>query len=295
MNDQATRLRLLVNSFQERIRSQVLKTTFKCRVIAITSGKGGVGKTNLALGLAIALAKANYRVMLWDADLGMANVDVMLGLVPKYNLNHVLRGERSIRETLVEGPAGLWIIPGGSGVEELANAEPFILTRLLQEVAVLDDKLDYLFIDTGAGISRQVLAVALAATEVLLVTTPEPTALTDAYGMIKVLKSHHGADRIKLIVNMAQDNREGEATAKKLLRVTKQFLNLDLVVLGYVPYDRAVRDAVRNNQSYYLAYPRAAASLNTLKIASSLGKIEQEKTGGLKAFMEQVVSFLHRK
>lgn len=295
MNDQATRLRLLVDSFQERIRSQVLETEVKCPVIAITSGKGGVGKTNLALGLAIALAKAKHRVLLWDADLGMANVDVMLGLVPKYNLNHVLRGERSIRETIIEGPAGLRIIPGGSGIEELANVEPVILTRLLQEVAVLDKQLDYLFIDTGAGVSRQVLALALAATDVLLVTTPEPTALTDAYGMIKVLKSHQRADRIKLIVNMTRDNREGEAIAKKLLRVTKQFLNLDLVVLGYVPYDRAVREAVRNNQPYYLAYPRAAASFNTLKIASSLGKIEQEETGGLKAFMEKVVSFLHRK
>jgi len=291
LNDQAARLRLLVDSLQKRIRSQILETPVGCRVIVITSGKGGVGKTNLVLGLAIALAKANYRVLLWDADLGMANVDVILGLIPKYNLSHVLRDERSIQETIVEGPVGLQIIPGGSGIEELANVEPFILRRLFQEIAVLDKKLDYLFIDTSAGISKQVLAVALAATEVLLVTTPEPTALTDAYGMIKVLKSYNGADKIKLIVNMTKDNREGETIAKKLLCVTKQFLNLDLAVLGYVPYDRAVQNAVRNNQSYYLAYPRAAASFNTLKIASSLGKIEQKKPGGLKAFIEQTISF----
>lgn len=295
MNDQAERLRFLARALQDKIRSQLFEVPQTCRVIAVTSGKGGVGKTNLALGLALALAKAKYRVLLWDADLGLANVDIILGMVPKYNLTHVLKGEKSIRDILIEGPAGLRVIPGGSGIEELANVDPFILTKIYQEVAILDTKLDYLFIDTGAGISRQVLASALAATDVLLVTTPEPTALTDAYGMIKVLKNHRGAHRIKLIINMAKNDSEGEAAARKLVRVARQFLGLELSVMGFVPYDRAVQDAVKSNQSYFLAYPRAPASLSTLKIASSLGKIKEDTNSGLKNFMEQVVSFLQRK
>lgn len=295
MNDQAERLRFLARTLQDQVRSQVFEAVQSCRVIAVTSGKGGVGKTNLALGLALALAKAKYRVLLWDADLGLANVDIILGIVPKYNLTHVLKGERSIREVLIEGPAGLRVIPGGSGIEEIANVEPLVLTKILREMAALDSKLDYLFIDTGAGITRQVLAVALAATEVMLVTTPEPTALTDAYGMIKVLKNHRGAHRIKLIVNMAKNEREGEAAAEKLVRVARQFLGVELKVVGYVPYDRAVPDAVKKNQHYYLASPHAPASLSTLKIASSLGKIKKDGNSGLKDFVEQVVSFLQKK
>lgn len=291
MSDQAEKLRILANTLQKKIHSQVFNNSKGCQVLAVTSGKGGVGKTNLALGLSLALAKAKYRVILWDADLGLANVDVVLGLIPKYNLYHVLKGERTLQEIMVQGPEGLWIIPGGSGIEELANVEPFLLNNLLQDMALLDKKMDYLIIDTGAGLSRQVVAVTLAASKVLLVTTPEPTALTDAYGLIKVLKGHLDG-RIKLIINMTKNKDEGEAAAQKLVRVTKQFLKLKIDFGGWVPFDNAVRDAVRNNQSYMLTYPRSPAALSTWKIASSLGRIEQENPSGIQSFIGQVVSFL---
>jgi len=158
VKDQAERLRLIAKSLQEKIRNQIYNNMKTCRVLAVTSGKGGVGKTNLALGLSLALARAGYRVMILDADMGLANIDVILGLIPKYNLAHVFRGKKKIEDILQPGPAGLQIIPGSSGIEELANLDPLALTKLLEEISAFNQKLDYLFIDTGAGISRQVLA-----------------------------------------------------------------------------------------------------------------------------------------
>ncbi len=294
MNDQAEKLRLLANTLHKKIHSRVFDDMKGCQVLAVASGKGGVGKTNLALGLSLALAKAKYRVILWDADMGMANIDVMLGLIPQYNLHHVFKGERTLQEIMVKGPEGLWIIPGGSGIEELANVEPFLLNKVLQDVSLLDKKIDYLIIDTGAGISRQVVAVTLAATEVLLVTTPEPTALTDAYGLIKVLKGHLNGG-IKLIINMVKNKDEGEAAALKLIRVSKQFLDLTVDFGGLVPYDNNIQNAVRNNQSYLLAYPRSPAALSTWRIASSLGRIELKNPTSIQGFIGQVVSFLKGK
>ncbi|MGB4505068.1 MAG: MinD/ParA family protein [Syntrophaceticus sp.] len=291
MDDQAAKLRLLANNLHKKIHSQVIDSTSGCQVLAVTSGKGGVGKTNIALGISLALAKAKYRVVLWDADLGLANVDVVLGLVPKYNLYHVFKGEKTLQEIMIQGPEGLCIIPGGSGIEELANIEPFLLNKILQDVALLDKKMDYLIIDTGAGISRQVIAVILAASKILLVTTPEATALTDAYGLIKVLRGRLDGD-IKLIINMAKNKDESEAAAQKLVRVTRQFLNLKIDFVGWIPFDHTVQDAIRNNQSYLLASPRSPAALSTLRIATSLGRIQKENTSGIQKFIGQVVSFL---
>ncbi len=295
MKDQAERLRMIARSLQDQIRSQIYNSTKGCRVVAVTSGKGGVGKTNLALGLSLALAKAGYRVMILDADMGLANIDVILGLIPRYNLAHVFAGERRIEEILQAGPAGLWIIPGGSGIEELANLEPLALTKLLQEIAALGQNLDYLFIDTGAGISRQVLAFILAADEVLLVTTPEPTALTDAYGLIKVFNRHQGKGKIKLVINMVTNEQEGFDAAQKLISVVHQFLNIKIEVAGFIPSDTAVQDAVRKHQAYLLAFPRSPASLSTIKIASSLGERSGKPPRGIQNFFEQLLAFFRGK
>lgn len=284
-------MRHLTRNLHKKISHQVFENSKRCRVIAVTSGKGGVGKTNIALALSIVLSKAKYRVVLWDADLGLANVDVVLGLVPKYNLNHVIKGKCSFKDVIVRGPEGLQIIPGGSGIEELANIEPHILKQILQDVAVYDNELDYLVIDTGAGISNQVLAVTLAAQEILLITTPEPTALTDAYGLIKVLKNNSAAGCIKLVINMVKSEDDGQTAAQKLISVSKQFLNLNLSLAGSVPFDRAVQDAVRKNQSYILTYPRSPASLRTWRIASIFGGVEQQTPTGIKDYIEHVALF----
>ncbi len=295
MKDQAERLRLIAKSLQEKIRNQIYNNMKTCRVLAVTSGKGGVGKTNLALGLSLALARAGYRVMILDADMGLANIDVILGLIPKYNLAHVFRGKKKIEDILQPGPAGLQIIPGSSGIEELANLDPLALTKLLEEISAFNQKLDYLFIDTGAGISRQVLAFILAADEVLLVTTPEPTALTDAYGLIKVFNRHQGRGKLRLIINMVTNEQEGREAAEKLSRVVQQFLNLEIEVAGFIPCDTTVQEAVRRHQSYMLAFPRAPASLSTIKIASTIGELAGESPRGIQGFFKQLVAFFQSK
>lgn len=297
MGDQAEKLRLLAKSLQEKIQRQQVSShrSSGCRVIAVTSGKGGVGKTNLALALSLALSMQRYRVVLMDADMGLANVDVILGIMPKYNLSDVIRGEKSLSDVIQEGPEGLKIIPSASGIEELANLDAESLERLIREIALIEQNFDYLVIDTGAGISRQVMAFILAAEEVLLVTTPEPTALTDAYGLIKVFKKHEGKGHIRLVINKVRSQQEGIETAQRLIRAAKYFLNMDIEVAGCIPSDKAVEDAVRRNQSFIVAFPRAPASQNVLKIASLYGDIARGMPKrSAEGFIRQIIWFFKR-
>lgn len=296
MLDQAEHLRAMVKSMQKSMRDQLLEQKpRRCRVIAVTSGKGGVGKTNISVNLAVTLARARYRVVLMDGDMGLANVDVLLGAYSRYDLSHVVRGEMTLEEIVIEGPEGLKIIPGGSGVEEMANITPSALMRLLDEVAHLDRQADYLFIDTGAGISAQVMLPLLAAEEVLLVTTPEPTSLTDAYGLIKVFHKQQGRGRIKVIVNMARNEQEGRAAGERLQKAVRTFLGRDLENLGYVTMDKAVRNAVSRHQPYVTAYPNSQAALNTVRIASELGGVPCHTAQGARSFFNSLISILNRK
>ncbi len=291
MKDQAEHLRLMVRSLQDKIRDEVFGSSpRRCRVIAVTSGKGGVGKTNLALGLAITLAGAGYGVMLMDGDLGLANVDVVLGMSSQYDLSHVVRGERDLVEIVAEGPCGLKILPGSSGIGELANLDPLIMMRLLREVTLLDQTMDYLFIDTGAGISNQVMPYLLSSREILLVTTPEPTALADAYSLIKVFCQNHGEGRLRLIVNMARSRQEGSDAAERLQNTTRSFLGLDPEFLGSVFYDPAIQNAVSQHKSYVIASPGCPAALDTVKIASELGGIPFEPPSGAESFFNNFIS-----
>lgn len=296
MKDQAENLRLMVKSIQEKIQDELFRSSpRRCRVIAVTSGKGGVGKTNLALGLAITLARANYRVMLMDGDMGLANVDVVLGMFAKYDLSHVVKGERELGEIVMEGPCGLKIIPGGSGVDEIANLDPLTMTRVFKQVTALDRMADYLFIDTGAGISNQVMPYLLSSREILLVTTPEPTALTDAYSLIKVFHQHHGKGTLKVIVNMVKNQQDGHAAARRLQNAARSFLDLELEILGTVSYDPAVQNAVSRHASYVMASPGSPAALDTVRIASELGGIPFEPPSGFESFLRNFVSHLNKR
>lgn len=291
MRDQAENLRSMVRDLEAKFRAQILEPLpGRCRVIAVTSGKGGVGKTNLALGLAITLAKANYRVVLLDGDMGMANIDVALGLYTKYDLSHVVRGEKGLQEIILEGPAGLKIIPGGSGVEELANIDPSTLNSVFKEIMLLDQETDYLFIDTGAGISKQVMILLQAAEEILLVATPEPTSLTDAYGLIKVFHRHCGQGKIKVVINMAKSKEEGTLAAQRLNRAAQSFLGVNLEILGCVHYDPAISNSVKKHLPYVLASPSAQASVDTIKIASVLGEVPVKPPSGAKVFLKNLVN-----
>ncbi|MDI3281306.1 MAG: MinD/ParA family protein, partial [Bacillota bacterium] len=223
--DQAQQLRELVR--QERAAATALpplspEREKRTRVITVTSGKGGVGKTNLVANLGIALASEGLRVGLFDADLGLANIDVLLGLVPRYSLAHVLSGERQIEEIMVPGPGGVMILAGASGMSSLADVPPESLHRLIQSMDRLDGLLDICLVDTGAGIGRQVMSFVLVAEEVVVVTTPEPTAVTDAYGLIKTLKLNRSSAGIFLVVNMVEGPVEGQEIFHRLQTVSQR-------------------------------------------------------------------------
>jgi flagellar biosynthesis protein FlhG len=262
MVDQADRLRELIKNN--------LPETPPTRVIAITSGKGGVGKTNLAVNLGIAFLKLGSRVLLVDADLGLANVDVMLGVIPKFNLGQVLAGHKSIDEIVTNGPLGLKIIAGGSGDYKMANLSERSLDFCLQQLSDIENNTDIMLIDTGSGISRNVLKFVLAAEEVIIVTTPEPTAITDAYGIIKVVASANRNTPIWVVVNMIRDENEGKQVMERLSTVSKRFLDIELCHIGSIPLDPNVPRAVKEQQPFIIGRPRTQASQNVMEIARNI-------------------------
>jgi flagellar biosynthesis protein FlhG len=206
-------------------------------VLAITSGKGGVGKTNIAANLSVSLAASNQRVILMDADLGLGNLDVLMNIQTRYNLTHVVSGKRTLEEITHVGPCGVEVICGGSGIESLANLGHFQRQRLLDEMQTLQNRADLIVIDTGAGIHTSVIAFCLAADQTLVVTTPEPTAITDAYAMIKVLASQKYTGRISLLVNMAQSLTEGKKVYRQIAEVSGRFLNTPVYEAGVLCKD----------------------------------------------------------
>ena len=257
------------------------------RAIAVASGKGGVGKTNVVANLALALRRRRKRVIIVDADLGLANLDTLLGLNPRANLRHVLAGERSIEDVLVDGPAGMKVVPAASGVAELTSLTQAQRVMLLEQVGRLDEAFDVLLLDTGAGISANVLFFAVAAHETLVVLTPEPTSLTDAYALIKVLSTHHGEQRFGVLVNMAKTESEAKRTFVHLARVAERFLHVSLEYHGFVPYDEELPEAVRRQQALLELAPSSPASraFEALADRMLMGSALEKPKGGLQFFL----------
>ena len=259
-------------------------------VIAIASGKGGVGKTNLTANLAVALASRGLRVCVLDADLGLANLDVLFGLSPTLSLRDVVRGERRLEDVVVDGPAGIRIIPAASGFEELTRLGSDEQLRLLAEVDGLEDSFDVLLVDTAAGISANVLYFTAAAADALVVITPEPTALTDAYALVKVLATRYGRREFLVAVNMAAGAADAEAAFRRLARVAERFLRVRLEYQGYVPYDDALPRAVRHQRPVVLAAPGSPASQGLAALAGRLAlRSPGRPTGGVQFFFRRLV------
>jgi len=241
-----------------------------CRSLAITSGKGGVGKTNLTANLGVLLASFGKRVIVLDVDLGLANMDILLDLHPDWTLQHVIQGQKTVSEILVSGPSGLRVVPGASGILTLANLEEPQREALLQELRSLETASDLLLLDTGAGIADNVLSFVLTADEVILVTTPDPTAMTDAYAMTKVIFQHRPEALLRLVVNMASAH-EGTAVHQRLSQVARQFLGVSLDYLGAIPGDPAVAASIRFRRPFVLTAPDSPAAKSLKEIARKLG------------------------
>jgi len=238
--------------------------------LAITSGKGGVGKTNIAVNLSIALASEGLRVVLVDMDMGLANADVLLNLQAPYNISHVLSGLRTIGDVMVDGPGGIRFVPGASGLERLANLSEFERQSVSAQLRTLDRGADMVILDCGAGISQTVLGFARQADRILVVTTPEPTAITDAYATIKTLCRLDVAGELLILVNGVDSRAEAKQTYERLACVARRFLNLAVADGGYVLHDMHVALAVRQRSPFVLRYPRSTASACLKAIAGEL-------------------------
>ncbi len=214
------------------------------RIITISSGKGGVGKTNFTVNMGIALAKLGKRVTIIDADLGLANVDVLFGIVPKYNLSHVIKGEVSVQDVIIKGLHDITIISGGSGIMDLIDLDKEQLEKLIQSLTYLNEVSDYILIDTGAGLSKSVLSFIDAASDVIVVITPDPTSITDAYALVKNIVMEDNK-KIKLIINRVESNEEGDEVFGKMQQAVTKFLNRELENLGYIFEDNNLKRAVR--------------------------------------------------
>ncbi|MCK8602422.1 MinD/ParA family protein [Desulfoferrobacter suflitae] len=251
------------------------------RVIAVSSGKGGVGKSTVVINLAVAFDRMGQRVLVLDADLGLANIDIFLGLTPKQNISHVLNGKRQLHEVLVNGPGRIRIMPASSGVQELTRLTDEQKLLLLEMLDELESEVDLLLIDTAAGISDTVLYFNLAAQERIIVVTPEPTSLTDAYALIKVLHTRNGERHFRILTNAADSDREGKLIFAKLSKVADHFLNgISLDYLGNIPRDPQVSAALLQQKPFITLFPHTAAAKAFVNLADRIHRSAPARDNG---------------
>lgn len=262
------------------------------RVIAVTSGKGGVGKTTFTINLAIALAAQGSRVFIIDADLGTANVDILLGITAKYNITHLLSGDKSLIDIAVPGPGNITVIPGGSGLQSLTNLKDTQFTQLLNSLNQLDGLADIILLDTGAGISKDVSNFLLAADEIIIVTNPEPHAITDAYAITKVMHTLECHGKHMLVVNRAENEEEANIVFSKLSTVVRQFLKTEIEYIGYVQDDRLISRSLKQQHPFILAEPQSIPAKNINAVAAKLLRIQDVKPTGISGFLNKMFSLV---
>jgi len=266
MMDQAFKLRELMDKNKVDLTAEKLNKDAK--ILTVSSGKGGVGKTNFTVNLAIALGSRGKRVTLIDADLGLANVDIVLGLVPQYTLSNVIKGEKHIEDVIMEGPHGIKVLSGGSGVMDIVELSKEQLDNLINSFKHLNENSDYILIDTGAGLNSSVLSFIKAADEVIMVVTSDPTSLTDAYAVIKNISDLD--TKINIIANRVESNKEGREVYQKLNLATTKFLGLTIENLGCIYEDSNVKKAVKKQVPFISSFPNSIASKSVEMIAFNI-------------------------
>jgi flagellar biosynthesis protein FlhG len=261
------------------------------KVISVTGGKGGVGKTNVTLNLAMSMAQLGKRVLVLDADLGLANCDVMLGLRVEKNLSHVLAGEVELDDIIIDGPFGIKIIPATSGSQNMTELAPAEHAGLIRAFSELKTPVDVLLVDTAAGISDMVLSFSRASQDVMVVVCDEPSSITDAYALMKILSRDHGVEKFKIVANMVRSLKEGQELFVKLTRVTDRFLDVSLELAATIPYDENVRKSARKQKAFVDVFPRTAASMAIKSLALKAIKwpLPAIASGHLEFFLEQLV------
>ena len=286
MNDQASKLRNLVNSKTE------VDSDNKSRIITVASGKGGVGKSNFAVNVGLAFQQTGERVLLIDGDLGMANLDILLGVTPQYNLTHVLKGQCKFQEAILEGPENLNLMPGISGIGDFINTDQEKIIKLLDISSHLEEKYDIILIDVGAGIHHSVINFIMAADEAVIVLTPEPPAIMDAYSLIKIMSKNNFNKKLGLLINKVDSEKESLKIFERMSEVIKSYLKIDITYLGYLPYDEHIKKSVKRQQPFISLYPNSQVSKHLQDIAKELlNKSKQDTPSGAKGFMYRVIGF----
>ncbi len=261
------------------------------RVMAVTSGKGGVGKTNIAINLSMAMADRGHAVTLMDADFGLANIDVLLNLRPLRNLEHVLKGEAELKDIVINGPNGIHIVPAASGVEMMSSLSSRQHMALVDGFGQLADITDVLVIDTSAGISNSVVQLCSAAQEVIVVVCNEPASIADAYATIKILNQDYRINRFRVLVNMVYDHHEGTGLYQRLLKVTGNYLDVSLHLMGIIPFDPGFSRASRSQRPLLTCFPNSPAALSFKKLAETADKWPKpgNSSGKMEFFVEQML------
>jgi flagellar biosynthesis protein FlhG len=261
------------------------------KVVAVTSGKGGVGKTNVAANIAVALGQRCRNVMLLDADLGLANVDVLLGLQPRFNLSHVVSGDTDLAGTVMHGPAGIRIVPATSGNHAMTELSPASQAAIINAFSELVDQPEILIVDTGSGIAPEVARFVQASQQAVVVVCDEPASITDAYALIKVFSRHYGVSRFQVVTNQTRNGNEGHRLFEKIRKVTDSYLDVVLRHLGDIPQDRLLRRAVQEQRAVVEAYPASGASKALRQIAMKIDAIHATPAGGhIEFFFERLLS-----
>ncbi|KJL06439.1 MULTISPECIES: MinD/ParA family protein [Priestia] len=263
MNDQAAVLR-------EKVLKKHQNSLRNCKTIAVLSGKGGVGKSNLSLNLSLALTKQKQRVLLFDMDIGMGNIDILIGQTASYTMVDLLEKKLSIQQIIKKGPKDLAYVAGGTGISSVFEWSPSDLAHLIQELGSLTNQYDYMIFDMGAGMSESVLKFLKAVDEMIVVTTPEPTSITDAYAAIKLAASYSVSAPVRLIINKTLSDKEGNETYERFNRAVQQFLNISISLLGIVPNDQAVQKAVNRQMPFLLQNPASKASISLIEMVNML-------------------------
>lgn len=294
MRSQAAKLKEIMQKKREEAEVEEFDTS-NTRTLAIASGKGGVGKSTFTVNFAYNLRKLDKEVLIIDSDIGMANLDIMLGVQPNYDMGHLLRDECSLEDAVIEGPAGINLLSGITGDDSFINIQNDAMQKLISLGDEIEKKYDYLLIDLGAGAARSIVNTILAAEELVLLLTTEPTSVMDSYSLIKILANHNYDKSIKLVVNQAENTKEAKKTADRMIKTVKKYLELDLTLVGSIAHDRKISAALRKQKPYAEVFSKRNAAKDFEKIARKItGEKKEKKASGVKSYFYKMVGFFNK-
>jgi flagellar biosynthesis protein FlhG len=294
MRSQAAKLKEIMQKKKDEKEFQQFDTS-STRTIAIASGKGGVGKSTFTVNFAYNLRQLNKDVLIIDSDIGMANLDIMLGVQPNYDMGHLLRGECSLEDAVIEGPAGIKLLSGITGDDSFIDIQNDAMDKLIELGEEIEKNYDYLLIDLGAGAAKSIVSTIMAAEELILLLTTEPTSVMDSYSLIKILSNHQYHKSIKLVINQTEDEKDAQKTAKRIIKTVKNYLDLDLTLIGSIAHDRKISAALRKQKPYAEIFSNRKAARDFENIARKITGEEKEKeANGVKSYFSKMVNFFNK-